>query len=109
VDKRPISTSFKNQERKKRRCSSSSPSKLAENQSVKGANKVSDVQYILSPFILRVALHCTEAELLDELAAQIQDNHFGSANFFGLGPDLVPVFLLTNIGEEAYDLIALFQ
>jgi hypothetical protein len=63
----------------------------------------------VSSFILRVALDCTETKLLDELAAQVQDNHLRGTNLFRLGPDLVPVFLLPHISKEAEDFIALVQ
>lgn len=63
----------------------------------------------ISSLVLGVALHGTVAELLDELAAEVEDNHLGSTNLLGLGPDGLPVLLLTNIGEEADNLIALVQ
>jgi hypothetical protein len=58
---------------------------------------------------LRIALDRTETKLLDELAAQVQDNHLRATNPFRLGPDLVPVFLLAYISKEADDFIALVQ
>ena len=71
--------------------------------------RASDARYVLSSFILRVALDRTETKLLDELAAQVQDNHLRGTNRFRLGPDLVPVFLLPHISKEADDFIALVQ
>ena len=71
--------------------------------------KALDARYVLSSFILGIALHRTKAELLHELATQVQDNHLGGANLFRLGADLVPVFLLAYISKEADDLITLVQ
>ena len=47
-----------------------------------------------------------ETKLLDELAAQVQDNHLRGTNLFRLSPDLVSVFLLPHISKEAGDFIA---
>ena len=69
----------------------------------------SDAIDILSSLILRIALDRTETELLNELAAQVQDNHLRATNLFCLGPDLVPVFLLPDICKEADDFIVLVQ
>ena len=54
-----------------------------------------------------VALDGAEAELLDELALQVLNDHVGGANGLGLGPDRVPVLLLADVGKEADDLVAL--
>lgn len=64
---------------------------------------------ILTTLVLSVALNSTEAELLDEFTAKIKNNHLGCTKFGRLGLDSIPVFFLTNIGQEAYDLIVLFQ
>jgi hypothetical protein len=68
-----------------------------------------DAQYVLSSFILRVALDRTETELLDELAAQVLNNHLRGTNLLRLGPDRVPVLLLPHISQEADDLISLVE
>jgi hypothetical protein len=68
-----------------------------------------DAQYVLSSFILRVALDRTETELLDELAAQVLNNHLRGTNLLRLGPDHVPVLLLPHISQEADDLISLVE
>ena len=71
--------------------------------------RVLDAGYVLSSFILRVALDGTETQLLDELAAQVQDYHLRSTNLRCLGPDIVTVFLLAYISKEADNFIALVQ
>lgn len=49
-------------------CSSNAPSKLGERQLAKTGESVR-YRYVLSSFILRIALDRTETKLLDELAA----------------------------------------
>lgn len=44
-----------------------------------------------------VALDGGEAELLDELAAQVGDDHLRGADGGGLGADLIPVLLLGGV------------
>ena len=44
-----------------------------------------------------VALDGGEAELLDELATQVGDDHLRGADGSGLGADLVPVLLLGGV------------
>lgn len=53
--------------------------------------------------------HGAEAQLLDKLATQVLDDHFGGTNLLRLGADLVPILLLADVGKEAYDLVALLQ
>jgi hypothetical protein len=47
--------------------------------------------------------------LLDELATQVLNDHLGGANLLRLGANLVPVFLLADVGKEADDFVALLQ
>jgi len=47
--------------------------------------------------------------LLDELATQVLNDHLGGANLLRLSADLVPVFLLADVGKEADDFVALLQ
>lgn len=54
-----------------------------------------------------VTLNGAEAELLNELLLQIGDDHLLCADLQRLLLDLVPGLILTNVGEEAYDLVAL--
>ena len=77
--------------------------------SVSGHIRVSVGWYVLSSFVLSIALDCTETQLLNKLSAQVQDYHFRSTNLQGLGPNLIEVFDLAYIGKEADDFIALVQ
>ena len=104
VDKQAVSTSSIDWG-----CSSNVPSKLGERQLAKTGLRASDARYILSSFILRVALDCTETKLLDKLAAQVQDNHLRGTNLFRLDSDLIPVFLLAHISKKADDFISLVK
>jgi hypothetical protein len=54
-----------------------------------------------------VALDGTEAELLDEFLLQVGDDHLLRADLQRLLLDLVPGLILTDVGEEAHDLVAL--
>lgn len=54
-----------------------------------------------------VALNSAEAELLDELLLEVEDDHLLRANLQRLLLDLIPGLLLANVGEEAHDLVAL--
>lgn len=49
-----------------------------------------------------VALDGGEAKLLDELAAQVGNDHLRGADGGGLGADLVPVLLLGGVLECAF-------
>ena len=71
--------------------------------------RASDARYVLPFFILRIAQNRTETKLLDEIAAQVQNNHRQGTNPLRLGPNLVSAFLLPHISKEADNFIALVQ
>lgn len=54
-----------------------------------------------------IALDGTEDDLVNELLLEVEDHHLLSTKLLGLGADLIPVFLLADIGEEADDGVAL--
>jgi hypothetical protein len=54
-----------------------------------------------------VALNSTEAELLDELLLQVQDDHLLRTDLESLLLDLIPGLVLADVGEEAHDFITL--
>jgi hypothetical protein len=54
-----------------------------------------------------IALDSAEAELLDKLLLEVEDDHLQRTNLEGLLLDLVPRLLLADVGEEAHDLVAL--
>ena len=54
-----------------------------------------------------VALNSAEAELLNELFLEIEDDHLQRTDLEGLLLDLLPRLLLADVGEEAHNLIAL--
>ena len=53
-----------------------------------------------------VTLHGAEAQLLDELLLQVENDHLQRANLERLLLHLVPRLLLAHVGEEAHDLIS---
>lgn len=83
----------------------------------------------VSLFVDSVALDSAEAELVDELLAEIlndpfarcqlrwcslcsygkQHVHLGGTNLQGLCPNLIPRLVLANVGQEADNLISLLQ
>jgi hypothetical protein len=64
---------------------------------------------ILSALILSIALNSPETKLIHKFTAQVSNYHLGSSNLGRLGPDLIPVFFLADIGKEAHDFVALVQ
>ncbi len=67
------------------------------------------MEYTLATLVLRVALDGAEAQVLDELATEVGDDHLGGPDLRGLGAHGVPVLLLPNVSQEADHLVALVQ
>ena len=56
-----------------------------------------------------IALNGTKAELLHELALQVQDDHFLGTNLLRLLSDLLKVLLLAYIGAETDNFVLLIE
>jgi hypothetical protein len=61
----------------------------------------------VSAFVRGIALDSAEAELLNELLLEVEDDHLQRTDLERLLLDLIPWLLLANVGEEAHDLISL--
>jgi hypothetical protein len=54
-----------------------------------------------------IALHSAEAELLDKLFLEVEDDHLQRTDLERLLLHLLPGLFLSDVGEEAHDLIIL--